>query len=77
MRNDKKMTPEARIDAALDAVLRASGSSLKYYTGPKILKEMRDAMRRVMTASYSAGTNDCFAAMNNPIDAERVERNAK
>lgn len=39
------MTEEERIDAALDAVLRASGSALRNYTTPKTLSEMRMAMR--------------------------------
>lgn len=42
------MTPEQRIDDALDSVLRASGSALKHYTMPKTLNEMREAMRKVM-----------------------------
>ena len=57
------MTPEQRIDAALDSVLRASGSALHYYTMPKIVGEMRDAMRKVMSDSYIAGSNDNFKAM--------------
>jgi len=34
------MTSEQQIDAALDSVLRASGSALKYYTLPEVLEAM-------------------------------------
>lgn len=42
------MTPEERIDAALDSVLKASGSALKNYTMPLTLDRMREAMRKVI-----------------------------
>lgn len=58
-----EMTPEQRIDAALDSVLRASGSSLKHYTLPGTLEAMREAMRKVMSDSYIQGSNDCHKAM--------------
>jgi hypothetical protein len=54
---------EQRIDEALDRVLRASGSRLGNYTMHSTLKAMRDEMRAVMTASYIAGSNDCYKAM--------------
>lgn len=57
------MTPEQRIDANLDSVLRASGSALKHYTLPGTLEAMREAMRRVMSESYIQGSNDCHKAM--------------
>lgn len=50
------MTPEQRIDNALDSVLRASGSALKHYTMPKTLADMRAAMRKVMSDSYIQGS---------------------
>ena len=60
------MTPEQPIDAALDFVLRASGSSLKRFTVHMdsvraIL--LREAMRKVMSESYIQGSNDNFKAM--------------
>jgi|LSQX01.2.fsa_nt_gb hypothetical protein len=55
-------TPEQRIDANLDSVLRASGSALKHYTTPGTLKAMRDAMRKVMSRSYLAGSDACHRA---------------
>lgn len=58
------MTPEDRIDAALDSVLKASGSSLKHYTVPATLNRMREAMRKVMAESYINGSNDNFNAMS-------------
>ena len=51
------MTPQERIDAALDSVLRASGSALKHYTTPPTLEKMREAMRKVMSDSYIAGVH--------------------
>jgi hypothetical protein len=57
------MTPEERIDAALEIVLIASGSELKHYTMPLTLERMREAMRKVMSASYIAGSNAAHKAM--------------
>ena len=45
------MTPDERIDANLDAILQASGSSMKYHTMPLTLGLMRDAMRKIMSDS--------------------------
>jgi hypothetical protein len=57
------MTSEQRIDAALDSVLKASGSALRHYTKAKTLTDMREAMRKVMSDSYIAGSNANFEAM--------------
>ena len=57
------MTPDQRIDAALDSVLKASGSALKHYAMPKTLADMREAMRKVMSDAYIKGSNDNFEAM--------------
>ncbi len=57
------MTPEQRIDAALDSVLKASGSALRHYTMAKTLGDMREAMRKVMSDAYIKGSNDNFEAM--------------
>ena len=57
------MTPEQRIDAALDSVLKASGSALRHYTMAKTLADMREAMRKVMSDAYIKGSNDNFEAM--------------
>lgn len=56
-------TPTQRIDAALDIVLKASGSALKNYTMPLTLDRMREAMRKVMLDSYIAGSNANHRAM--------------
>lgn len=56
-------TPEQRIDAALDRVLKASGSALKHYTMPGTLEKMREAMRNVMSEAYIKGSNDCHDAL--------------
>ena len=58
------MTPEPKIDAALDKVLKASGSALKNYTHTPTLEKMRVAMREVMSDAYIKGSNDNFAAIN-------------
>ena len=39
------------IDAALDSVLKASGSALRHYTTPLTLERMREAMRKIMAES--------------------------
>lgn len=39
---------DAEVDARLDAVLKASGSALRYYSVPKTLEDMRAAMRAAM-----------------------------
>lgn len=57
------MTPEQRIDNALDRVLRAAGSRLDHYTMPSSREKLREAMREIMSESYIAGSNDCHAAM--------------
>lgn len=59
------MTPEQRIDEALELVLRASGSSLKNYTMPSNLEKMREAMRKVMSDSYIEGSNAMFEIIKN------------
>jgi hypothetical protein len=53
-------TPDQRIDAALDSILRASGSSLANYTMQKSLDDMRKAMKKIMSDSYIAGSKDTF-----------------
>jgi type I site-specific restriction endonuclease len=56
--NDNK-TPEQRIDAAIDAVLKAAGWALDYYVDkPQKLRKMRNAMRKI----------------RNPILKERMTR---
>lgn len=57
------MTPDKMVDDALDAVLKASGSSLSNYTMQSSLDEMRKVMRKIMSAAYIAGSNDNFKAM--------------
>lgn len=67
-----EMTPDERIDAALDSVLKASGSALKHYTMPKTLADMREAMRKVMSDSYIQGSNDNFKAMGSASCRSRL-----
>lgn len=57
------MNADERIDAALDSVLKASGSALKHYTMPSTLRDMREAMRKIMGAAYIAGSNAGYRAM--------------
>ena len=62
----RPMTPEQRIDAALDSVLKASGSALRHYTMPKSLADMREAMRKVISDAYIKGSNDAIESTVNP-----------
>jgi len=62
------MTPEQRVDAALDEVLRAAGSALRNYTLPKSLADMRSAMRKAMSDAYIQGSIDCWAALKGGND---------
>ena len=55
--------PTGQVDAALDSVLKASGSALRHYTYPPTLAAMREAMRQALSAAYIAGSNDNFVAM--------------
>lgn len=55
--------PTEQVDAALDSVLKASGSALRHYTYPPTLAAMREAMRKALSAAYIAGSNDNFVAM--------------
>lgn len=57
------MTPTEKIDAALDSVLRASGSSIKMFRNEIILEGMREAMRKIMMDSYIEGSNDAHDQM--------------
>lgn len=70
------MTPEQRIDAALDSVLKASGSALRHYTMPKTLADMREAMRKAMFDEYIANVDpEQKQWMNDLYDAaDAIER---
>ena len=57
-RMEGEMTPEERIDANIDKVLRAGGSALKYHTMQLTLDRLRNAMREIMSESYIVGAND-------------------
>jgi hypothetical protein len=57
------MTLTEKIDAALDSVLRVTGTPIRAYTMPMQLKEMREAVRKIMAESYLAGSNDAHEAM--------------
>ena len=56
------MTPTEKIDAALDAVLCAAGSGIRYYSTHQT-NSMREAMRKIMVDSYIEGGNDTHNAM--------------
>ena len=55
-------TTHARIDAALESILKAAGSKLDAYM-PVSKDAMREAMRKIMSESYINGSNDNFEAM--------------
>jgi lambda repressor-like predicted transcriptional regulator len=58
MTNPTDNAPEAMIDAAIETILKASGSSIRNYSVHKTLADMRDAMRKIMSDSYIKGSND-------------------
>jgi hypothetical protein len=53
----------AEVDAALDAILVASGSSLDHHKDPNSLEKMRNAMLQIMKKSWVDGSNACHRAM--------------
>ena len=55
------MTPDERIDANLDRILKASGSALRNYTAAT-LEKMRHEMRTIERAAYISGSDACHAA---------------
>lgn len=65
------MTPEQRIDANIDAILRASGSGIDYHTMPRTLQNMREVMRRIMSDSYIKGSQDNFDAL---VESGRLKK---
>lgn len=52
-----KFCAEDRVDAALESVLNAAGTSLKNYTVQSNLNNMREAMRTIMSDNYIDGSN--------------------
>jgi len=65
------VTPEQRIDAALDSVLKASGSALRHYTMPKTLADMREAM----SDEYIRGLNESISKRRQPGDRDQWRSN--
>ena len=57
------MTPIEKIDAALDSVLKESGSSIEYCILSNRLSAMREAMKKIMVDSYIQGSHDAHDAM--------------
>jgi len=71
------MTTTEKIDAALDSVLRASGSMLKHYTMVQSIDRMREAMRKIVVDSYTAGKSAAWDEMRRitglaPNDAHKA-----
>lgn len=62
-----------RVDAAVDSVLRAAGSSLKNHTMQLTLDRLRSAMREIMSESYIAGSNAARRAM---VEAKAMQQPA-
>ena len=52
------MDAEKEIDANIETILNAIGTSLKHYTLPANRAALRNAMREVMSKSYIQGSND-------------------
>lgn len=57
--NGVELTAEQQIDANIDSILKPSGSALNHYCIQSDIDAMREAMRKIMSASYIAGSNDC------------------
>ena len=57
------MTPDERIDANIEEILKAAGTSFRNYTMPKSRDDMREAMRKIMADSYIKGSQDNFDAL--------------
>lgn len=53
---------QERIDAALDLVLKASGT-FRHYRTRAVIESMRRVMRKIMSDAYIQGSNDCAKAM--------------
>lgn len=56
------MTPTEKIDAALDAVLRAGNLRVEYSSSQE-LDRMRLAVKKIMSDEYIAGSIDAQEAM--------------
>lgn len=61
--SEEYKTTQNEIDYALDKILKASGSALKYYSMPSSLENMRAEMLAIMKKSYVDGSNACYRAM--------------
>lgn len=66
--------PQQLIDEALDSVLRAAGTSLNHYRTRIQLEGMRKAMRKVMSDSYIAGSNDAMRVMREHEQQDNTKR---
>jgi len=56
---------DAAIDAAIEKILRAAGSSLSAYSMPEMLEKMRAEMKDIMIESYIQGSSDCYKVLKN------------
>jgi hypothetical protein len=56
------VTPDERIDAYLDRILKASGSALKHHTMSSSLEKMRGEMLAICKAEWISGSNACHDA---------------
>lgn len=59
----REMTPQQRVDDALDRILKTSGTALKNYTMQSSIDAMRKEMRDIMVSEYIKGSNDAFEAI--------------
>jgi hypothetical protein len=60
------VTPEQRIDANLERILKISGSSLRNYSLGVTKDKLREAMRSIMSESYIAGSNAAWKILDTP-----------
>jgi hypothetical protein len=57
------MTPDDRVDAVLEMVLKAAGTSLKHFTMQKSRDDLREAMRLALMDAYIQGGDDAVKAL--------------
>lgn len=57
------MTPDKRVNEALETVLRASWLGLENHVSCSALARMREAMRKILVDEYTAGSNHCHLAI--------------
>lgn len=63
------ITPDAVLDRHIDAVLRASGSALRYYSLHKTISDMRAAMQAAMREAAETERAECAMLCDSKTEA--------